>query len=210
MKIEHITQQDAVMAHVSGYFCPKGSQPGEAWLCEFVGKIADRAFTQFALVQGVAPLNAIVAQFMQHDAQGTVIYTTVPYGEWMVAVDLDLDVHYKSDMIEYITKSDDLRWPHIEDMYERKTLEVMDNFVDQWNKITGIEQVIKGLLSNYHNAVTALWAAAGVTLEHNPEFRSEMFSYITQVGHTDKDLIPYIMGTEDWRTSTWYPRKQIV
>ena len=210
MKIERIIQQDAVLAHVAGYYCPKGTQPGEAWLQDFVSKITHRDYTQFALVQGAAPMRAIVAQFNHQSAQGTVIYTEVPFGGWMVAVDVMLDTHYKSSVIDYITRSDDLRWPEFTCSFERDTLEALEGLIEQWNKTAQLEQHIKdNIPGNYKDAVAALWRSVGVTFEHNPEFRNEMFSYVTQAGFEDKDLVPYIMGTEDWRT-TWYPRKQIV
>lgn len=211
MKIERIIQQDAVLAHVAGYYCPKGTQQGEAWLQDFVSKITHRDYTQFALVQGAATMRAIVAQFNHQSAQGTVIYTEVPFGWWMVAVDLMLDTHYKSELIDYITRSDDLRWPDDACGFERKTLAALQDFVEQWNKTAQLEQSIKNHIpNNYQNVVAALWKAVGITFEYQLNFRDEMFSYVVQAGYEDKDLVPYIMRTEDWRDdNVWYTRKQI-
>lgn len=211
MRIEQITQQDAVMAHISGFYCPRGTQQGESWLQDFVSKITHRDYTQLALVQGAAPLRAVVAQFNHQAAQGTVIYTEVPFGGWMVAVDLMLDTHYKSEVIDYITRSAALRWPDYACGFERKTLEEVSDLIEQWNKTAQLEQSIKDHIpNNYQSAVSTLWKAVGITFEYQPNFRDEMFSYVAQAGYEDKDLVPYIMGTEDWRDDNmWYPRKQI-
>lgn len=209
MKINHITLQDCILANVSGYFCSRSSLR-QSHFCALLQQLTHRKNVQFALVQGVSPIDAIVAQINEPTVQGTLVYTKVPYGDGMLVADLMLDTHYKAESIAYLTTSAELRWPDFTNINERETTKKIDSLLELWNKLETLEQQIKTSVTNSEEAIRLLWQAAGITFEYSSTFKDEMFSYVTRQGYEHHALVPYIMRAENWRSEQWYPSLRLL
>ena len=209
MRIEPIIQQDELLAHVSGYFCGRDNF-NEGLFCKLLQQLTHRKNIQFALVQGASPIGAIVAQINAPTVQGTLVYTKVPYGDWMLGASAMLDICSGARIIAQLTASSEFRWPDWTDSNERVTTDRINSLLELWNKLETLEQQIKASVINSEEAVRVMWQAAGITFEYSDTFLVEMHNYINRRGYEHPELVPYIMRSENWRTEQWYPSSRLL
>jgi len=211
MKIQKITQRDGSLVLISGYLFGRSRNFDEGRFCNLLKQITHRDNIQFALVQGDAtPVDAVVAQIYEQDAQGLILHTKVD-GEWMMGVNLMLDTHYKAESIQQLSSVDEFRWPDETNIYECEVLVKIDEFLQKWNQLEGLEDQIKAVVKDKDDEVVRLlWKAAGITHEYSTTFKEAVHNYITYKHYEHPELVPYMMRSANWRSDGgWYPKTRI-